>query len=55
MERGYVEKELEAPRWAQRAPSPLQAGLPGGCSVDRQLRSFCYPKAASDVQNRRTF
>lgn len=29
METGYVQKELEAPRWARRAPSPLRAGLPG--------------------------
>lgn len=30
---------------------PRSRGV-GGCSLCRQLRSFCYPEAASAVQNR---
>lgn len=49
-----MEKELEPPKGRRGAPGLLRARLPGVLGR-QQLGSFCYPKAASDVHNLRTF
>lgn len=49
-----MEKELETPKGRRGAPGLLRARLPGVLGR-QQLGSFCYPKAASDVHNLRTF